>query len=263
MELRGPATFMSLPDLIFLEQARLPVLFAALTLRQPTILSNTQWKYIPWTHFPNRKTSMQKLLDIFADCPALLAASTALASNASESRVFETLRSLTLATEKVLQDLDEFEEAWTSANMAYVWEIPSPGLTPPIMNAQGEEVTLWSTVLYYQSLSHANIAMMGSAIRILLLIIYRDIPYSMSGIVRAEVSAQLMKATMIICRGVDYQFQEIKKGASIHGLFYPIKMALKGTFGDNPVLGNWLKSIMDQLSSGFAGKWNIAGMNPR
>lgn len=263
MDLRGPTSFMSLPDLIVLEQARLPVLFAALTLRQPTILANPEWKHVPWTHFPERKTYKEKLFDIFADCPALLAASTALASNTSESSAFSKHQELVVAIRQVSDDLDEFERAWTFASMAYIWEVPSPRLTPPIINTQGDTVTLWSTVLYYQSLGHSHIAMMGSAIRILLLIIYRDIGYSASDISPAEVSHQIMIASMTICRSIDYQFQEIKKGASSHSVFYPIKIALKGVYDDHPALGNWLKGILDQLSAGFVGKWNITGINPR
>lgn len=261
MDLRGPAAFMSLPDLIFLEQSRLAVYFAALTLRKPTILANPEWKYIPWTLFPERKTSMQKLLDIFADCPALLAASTVLGSISSESNASDKHRELAIATERVLQDLDHFQEAWTSANVTCIWEIPSLGLTPPIINAQGEEISIWSTVLYYQSLDHANIAMMGSAIRILLFVIYRAISYSRSNLGPAQISDQVMTATMTICRSMDYQLQAFKKGTSNHGMFYPIKIAFKGICDDNPILGNWLKGILDQLSDGFAGKWNMLGMN--
>lgn len=263
MDLRGPASFMSLPDLVVLEQARPPVLFAALTLRQPTILANPEWKHIPWTHFPDRKTYKEKLFDIFADCPALLAASTALASNTSESRAFDKHQELVVAIERVSEDLDKFEKAWTSASMASIWEVPPPGLTPPIINAQGEKVFLWSTVLYYRTLGHAHIAMIGSSIRILLLVIYRDIGYSTSGISPAQVSHRIMMAAMTICRSVDYQFQEIKKGASSHSLFYPIKIALKGVYDDEHALGNWLKGILDQLSTGFVGKWNMTGMDPR
>jgi hypothetical protein len=167
-----------------------------------------------------------------------------------------------MATEKVLQDLDQFEKAWTSANIASIWEIPCPGLTPPVMNAQGGEVTLWSTVLYYQSLSHANIVTLGSAIRLLLLIIYRDISHDRLNLGPAQILDQLMMATMTICRSVDYYFEAIQKGASSHSLFYPLKIAFKGISDTNPALGNWLKRILDQLSDGFTRKWITLGMSP-
>ncbi|KAH8690857.1 hypothetical protein BGW36DRAFT_305965, partial [Talaromyces proteolyticus] len=263
IELRGPETFMSLLDLMLFEQTRSLVLFAALTLRKPTILSRSEWKTIPWTLYPDRKTYMQMLLDILADCPELLAAKTELESDPFGSLNSEKRQELAIMTQGVLERLDTFEEAWISANSTCVWEVSPPGLTPPIPSSEGEQIPLWSTVLHYQSLDHANVAMMGCAVRILVLIIYRDLPWSMSTTTAEQISTQLFKAIITVCRSLDYQFQEINKGASSHSMFYPIKVALIATIYDYPTIGNWLKGILDHLSDGFAAKWSVATRNLR
>jgi hypothetical protein len=249
--------------LVLLEQARPLVLFAALTLRKPTILSSPEWKTIPWSLFPERKEYMQMLLDILADSAGLFAAKTDLESDPFGNLNSEKRQELTILTETVLNRLDKIEEAWVSANLNCVWEVDSPGLTPPIPCSETGQAPMWTTVLQYQSLDHADLATMGSAVRILVLLIYRDLPEGITTTTAQQYSNQLFNAIITICRSLDYQFQETNKGASSHTMFYPIKVAFKASMYDNLIIGNWLKSILDRLSDGFAAKWNMATHNIR
>lgn len=263
MELRGPDSFTSFSDLVLLEQARPIVLFAALTFRKPTILSSTVWKAIPWSLFPERKGYMQMLLDILADCAGLFAAKTDLESDPFQDLNSDKRQDLTILTEAVLSRLDRIEAAWISANLNCVWEVESPALTPPVPYSETNQAPMWTTFLQYQSLEHANLATMGSAVRILALLIYRDLPEEMTTTSAQQYSSQLFNAIITICRSLNYQFQEKNKGASSHAMFYPIKVAYKASMYDYPIIGNWLKSILDRLSDGFAAKWTLATQHIR
>lgn len=258
MELRGPHSFTSFSDLVLLEQARPIVVFAALTFRKPTILSSSEWKTVPWSLLPERKGYMQMLLDILADCAELFAAKTDLDSDPFENLNMEKSQELTILSEAVLSRLDRIEAAWISANSSCVWEGEAPGLTPPIPYSETDQAPMWTTVLRYQSLGHADLATMVSAVRILALLIYRDLPGYTTGISAQQYSNQVFNAIITICRSLDYQFQETNKGASSHAMFYPIKVAYKASMYDYPIVGNWLKTILDRLSDGFAAKWTMA-----
>lgn len=206
---------------------------------------------------------MQVLLDILADCAGLFAAKTDLESHPFETFDLEKRRELTILTEEVLNRLDRIEAAWNSANLNCVWEVECPGLTPPIPYSETDQTPIWTTFFQYQSLEQADLATMGSAVRILALLIYRDLPEEITATSAQQYSNQLFNAIVTICRSLNYQFQETTKGASSHAMFYPIKVAYKASMYDYPIIGNWLKSILDRLSDGFAAKWTMAAQNIR
>lgn len=203
------------------------------------------------------------LLDILADCAGLFAAKTDLESDPFGSLNTERRQELTILTEAVLNRLDRVEAAQTCADWDCVWEEESPRLTPPIPYSETDHAPMWTTFLQYQSLDHAVRATMGNAVRILALLIYRDLPDGITTTPAEQYSNQLFNAIITICRSLDYQFQEVNKGASSHAMFYPIKVAFKASIYDYPIIGNWLKSILDQLSDGFAAKWSMATQNIR
>ena len=206
---------------------------------------------------------MQMLLDILADCAGLFAAKTDLESDPFQNLNSDKRQDLTILTEAVLCRLDRIEAAWISANLNCVWEVESPALTPPIPYSETDQAPMWTTFLQYQSLEHADLATMGSAVRILALLIYRDLLEEMTTTSAQQYSIQLFNAIITICRSLNYQFQETNKGASSHAMFYPIKVAYKASMYDYPIIGNWLKSILDRLSDGFAAKWTLAAQHIR
>lgn len=203
------------------------------------------------------------LLDILADCAELFAAKTDLESDTFENLNIEKRQEITILTEAVLSRLDRIEAAWISANSDCVWVGEASGLTPPIPYSETDQAPMWTTFLRYQSLGHADLATMVSAVRILALLIYRDLPEDITSISAQQYSNQVFNAIITICRSLDYQFQETNKGASSHAMFYPIKVAYKASMYHYPMIGNWLKTILDRLSDGFAAKWTLATQNIR
>lgn len=201
---------------------------------------------------------MQMLLDTLADCAALFAAKTDLESDPYRNLNLEKRRELSILTEAVLSTLDRIEAACISANLNCVWEVESPGLIPPIPYSETDQAPVWTTSLQYESLEQADLATMGSAVRILALLIYRDVPEEIPTTSAQQYSHQLFNAIITICRSLNYQFQETNNGTSSHAMFYPIKVAYKASMYDYPIVGNWLKSILDRLSGGFAAKWTKA-----
>lgn len=121
--------------------------------------------------------------------------------------------------------------------------------------------SLADSLLLPISLNHTNVVAMTNAIRILLLTILQDLP--LLGWITAgdQISDQLSAASITICRTMDYQLEQVSKGASSHLLFWPLKMAFEALGHTNPAVEAWLRDLMDQISSGLAGKWSMAAEN--
>ncbi|KAF2107059.1 hypothetical protein BDV96DRAFT_654149 [Lophiotrema nucula] len=253
MQVRGPEAFVTLPALMLMERTRVSIIFAALVTRQQTIIARPEWKTIPWALFPDRKTPMQRLLDIFADCPALLFTQTGLKKGSSGERNHDKYQNLLQATENLLEGLDHFQDGWKSTHQESIWEVASPETTPFTLDEEENLVPFWTSVLHYKSLDDANVVMLGSAIRIFLLLIYLDSTPSREWGITESVSAQLIQAGTTICRTVDYQLQETRKGASNHLLIWPLKMAYDALGRENPLLGEWLGNHLDNIANGLAG----------
>ena len=61
----------SLPSLLLFERCRTSMIFAAIVLRETTIVASPEWKFMPWAQHSDRVTSLKLLTDIVADCPEL------------------------------------------------------------------------------------------------------------------------------------------------------------------------------------------------
>ncbi|KAE8443143.1 hypothetical protein EG329_002312 [Mollisiaceae sp. DMI_Dod_QoI] len=255
MELRGPESFMSLPELMILERVRPSNIFAALVLQQPTILARPEWKSIPWTLYPDRKTAMQDLMDIFAECPGLVAAKRQLESEPIGDQTASQYQDLAIRAQCLLDELEQFQQSWDSTYSTSCWEIPSPATMPSFLDSKGETIPIFSTVLHYESLYHANVVTLSCAARILILLFSHDLSCFGSTPSEEQISCRLVAAGNVICRGLDYQLEEVRKGANSYLLIFPLKMAFEAVGQDNPAIGIWLKRILDQISSGVAGKW--------
>lgn len=255
MDVRGPEAFTSLAELSIMERTRPSIIFAALVTRQHTILARSEWKSIPWLLYPERKSAMQRLLDIFADCPAPYATKTAIETNSvAEVTRRQKQDEITATANVLLEELDRFEEDWKHSHPLSVWEVPAPSTTLFTTNHKGASVPTWTTILQYQSLDHANVVVMGKAIRIFLLLL-QQAPSTKS----QQLPNKLVTAAMVIYRSIDYQLQEIKKGASSHLLFWPVKMAFQVVDPANQHLKTWLMDILNRISRGLASNWTSTG----
>jgi hypothetical protein len=255
MELRGPLAFISLPELMIFERTRATLILAALARRKPTIIAEREWKIVPWTLYPDRKTAMQILYDIFADCPALIATKEELERKPMNDETFSKYQILGTKIENLLKHLGKFHRDWDFSYSHCCWEIPSPATTPNILNATEEPVPLWPTVLHYQSLYHANVVILRAAMHIFLSKLSHNSflsTFRCTPVVLDEIEL----AGFTICRSVDYYLQEIREGAFSHLLFWPLKMAFTSVEETHPAVSVWLKEILDQFSSGLSGRWD-------
>jgi hypothetical protein len=252
LDIRGPAAFMSLPELMVMERTRASIILASHVYRRPTILARPEWKSVPWVLYPERKNSMQMLLDILADCPALLPVRDTLASGAKMGQLKE-YEELAETTQSILTRLDHFEQNWRTSNPSATWEVP---LLEPQSSQTPEEAgdRPWTSVLRYRSLADADIVMMANAMRIMLHTFVRGLPCPWSSQFQEQMRQKCIDAAMIICRSMEYEIQEINKGASNHLLYWPTKIAFDVLGCEYPSIGLWLEGILTGMAEGWTGK---------
>ena len=253
----SPESFTSLPELVILERNRPANIFAAITAQQPTILARPEWKTVPWSQYPERKTHLQLLYDLFAYCPGLISTKYYIESQSIGESTHAMYRSLVSRVQSLLEELEQLQQTWAYEHPDCQWEVPSPVTTPAILDPTGRPIPIWSTIIHYQSIYHANFATGSSAILVLLLQLCQD--SSMSDTMTPEemqkISGRVRSSGISICRGIDYYVDEIRKGAFSYLLLFPLKIALESVGKTDPAIGLWLKGTLDRISSGLSGKW--------
>ncbi|OKL55820.1 hypothetical protein UA08_08815 [Talaromyces atroroseus] len=267
---RGPESFITFPELLILEKSRVSIITSSLLVRRHTILSNQEWKAIPWTYFPERKNSMELLVDILADCPALFADQMQLLSNrnlAITNQVAAGLKHLLGRAYRLLDQLEKWKEQWDLDNPGYCHEIPAPFPRPTSFGWQGEkdmETPIWTTILNYASVYHANTMVLYDGTLILLLRYIQGIMNELN-ILAAPTDRQSFDlwersyaASLAICRSVEYHLQGMRRGVVDFHLMFPLRMANQ-TIGDsNPAIGLWIQDVLQQIRDGQSSRWTLA-----
>jgi hypothetical protein len=263
MQLRGPESFSPLSDLVILEKSRTSIIFAALASRRPTILSKPEWKTVPWSQHPERKDEMQVLVDIISDCPQIL-----VTKDDSSTRLDAAERTLgyqvvVQMVMNLLSQLEQFEQQWQSRHRDVTIEVPAPETTPNFLSPEGKSIPLWTTILYYKSLHHANIMALYNATLIFLLKQIEDLIYSTPGFASLPITkffpSKMYTAGIEICRAVDYHLERMRDGAGSFMLLWPLRMTWDAVGRHDDVVGIWLKDVLKKIKEGSAGRWAIAG----
>ncbi len=256
LKIQGPESMVSLPFLSILEKSRIGIVSAALVQRQRTILSQPEWKELPWVAYPERKDAMKFLVDIMADCPEPFAQRHTMEQKADENTKPAARRALLDQARRIHRDLECWERTFMSAPLDLYTEIPSPPTTPNVIGADGQSRPAWSTVLQYKSLHDANPLTLYNGVLILVLRFIQSLELEQGN--DAMVAERMYSAGMTICRSADYHIEAMWDSFGSLSLLFPLKMAYDTVGMADPVIGAWVKGVLDRISSGAAGRWATA-----
>lgn len=249
----------SLPCLMVLERTRPSLIFAALVLRKPTIMSNAEWKHDPWCLHPERVDWLKLLFDILADCPRLFVVRDQLPSYVNEETRNAVAQNLSLDCDRIVAGLDDWAERFTSDPSHTPDEIAAPRTTPLIEDECGALHPAWSTVFHYQSFYHANAMTIYNGAIILALRFSDSIDVgSRSSYENQMRQERISVAALSICRSVNYHQQDMWGEQGVFALLFPLRMAYDGLGEKETVVRAWLQSVMQDISVGKWGLWRSA-----
>lgn len=260
MELRGPMSFTSLPELAILERSKAIIIFAALVLRRPTIFSRPEWKHDPWSLHPERRSMLHGLYDILADCTELYVMKDKIDSDFSPNHGNMRYYSLMQKTQDMLGQLEQWECSWKVAHPNCYHEVSATQTTPAFLTPQGTCVPAWTTVLHFVSLFHANAVGLFNATTILLLKFQLAVecPGDQAAAQKQVLEERIFACGIQISRSVDYHIDSSRDGAGSLFLLFPLRMAYVAVEKEAPMVLQWLKEILQKISLGSAGRWGTA-----
>ncbi|KAH8697589.1 hypothetical protein BGW36DRAFT_295630 [Talaromyces proteolyticus] len=263
MALRGPESFKKYPEIIMLQNSRMCIILASILLRRRTILSQPEWKSIPWSLEPQAKSGMQFLVDILADFPELFVEKEDIVSNNSFDYRVMKWGHLRSKVDHVLHQLADWEQDWNMKNPGCCRQVPAPPTTPTVINALGLSIPAWETIIEYESLYHANTVIVYNATLIMAQRLAQTIAFSgelhhPSALNAAELSDRNLAAGLIICRSIEYHLESMRKGAGSFFLLFPLRMAHDAIGNSNSIIGAWLQDVLQEIQDGKSGRWATA-----
>lgn len=277
MAMRGPQAFMNTPELIFFEGSRQPIIVASISLRRKTILANPEWKSIPWTLHPERKTAMQTLYDILADCPEkFIRKDRLLATPETVARSGGLIIKLLTELSEMLGRLSRWKETWDIIHPDAFYECSPSSFfvstpTVPANDGYGTQVPAWTTILAYKSAYEAIVMPMYNALEIMLvrvvgaILIYGqlDVEIAMRIVPERLLTSDARRravynASIDICRSVGYCLRSAYYATLSLNILFPLRVAYDGLGDSYPSIGAWMRLISDEIGSGQRGRWAAA-----
>lgn len=242
----------SLSCLKILERTRPAIMFAAIVLHKPTVMSNMEWKIEPWKAHPERIDSMKLLFDIIADCPQLYVLRDRISLHTDDEMTHATVRELVTECHQVMESLEQWGRDFACIPSHAPTEFPAPSTTPIVEDERGSFAPTWSTVFRYQSLYHANAMTVyhGALIMVFRVLdsIGADSLYD-----HDTRQARMLAAAMFICRSVDYHQEEQWGEQGNFDLLFPLRMAYDVIGTKEPAIGIWICGLLDDMSAGRRG----------
>lgn len=249
----------SLPSLLVFEKCRASMIFAALVLRETTIVARPEWKLLPWAQFPARANSLKLLTDIVADCPELFVLRDRIL-HPRKDRINQhmQLRSLLEKAQRIYGNLYQWEAAWTLNNGQVYTEVLPPLTTPYNLDLSGKETPAWTSVYQFESLYHANAMTLYHATLILVLRFVDSIRVALGEVDYESIPEQSRSAGFFICRSVDYHLNQTWTEMGAFNLLFPLRMAFEAVGKQQPAVGAWLQKVLEDVSAGRRGLWKSA-----
>ncbi|KAF2092986.1 hypothetical protein NA57DRAFT_49197 [Rhizodiscina lignyota] len=263
INLRGPASFTNGPELIVLENARPAIACAALLLHRSTVFSKSEWKTMPWILYPERKNCMQSLIDILVDCPELFVMRDRIIAMSVSDDQASSYRELFRKTTDLLNQLDQWILTWNQLNPDCYHETVPSNTTPVFTSSEGRQTPAWTTTIEYDTSIHANNLTLYNATFILVLkFTYQTALSTDSGLTDqlqvSELYTKMLAAALMVCRSVDYHLRLMRSGASSFFLWFSLRMAYDALGRSNPVIGAWIRNVLQEVHNGNVGRWAIA-----
>ena len=258
----GPGAFNTPSTVGFFENVREMITNAAMLASRTTILSEPDWKTIPWADRPEDKSELQHLFDIYVDVPEVAMQCTHPLESPLQLRPGQTMDLDTMYRKCIdlLRALDQWRRMWYNKNYEEFFEA-QPTYTPKAWIGRTEELN-WKTVWHFSTLYEAQAYSVYHSILILLLRMISNL--EQSGLLSVDHptvnrTLAIYTAGIEICRCVDYHLIEEQSGAGSLLILMPIRCAWK-TIGENSLESQWLEAAVADISAGDRGRgrWAIA-----
>jgi hypothetical protein len=250
----------SLPTLLVFERCRTSMIFAAIVLRETTIVASPEWKSMPWAQHPDRVNSLKLLTDIVADCPELFVArDQIMRAQKSQGNWDMQLQSLLAKAQEVYGSLRQWKYLWETRDHRAYEEVLPPSTTPVISDVPGNPTLAWTSVLQFDSLYHANLLTLYHATLILILRFTASIRAALGVVGEVSPHEQAIRsAVLFICRSVDFHLNQTWTELGAFNLLFPVRMAYEAVGRGQGAVGEWLEKVLEDISAGRRGLWKSA-----
>lgn len=210
---------------------RFLIILSSLASRQPTFLSQEPWKAMPWQQQNIAKDSMDLLLDMMADIPALRSTLLVLQNSldTDEAKAFMSHK-LTEEALPVFARLLEWRKSWEALPEGH------------IISISAEDERQENSSLHFTSLRAANCCSLYDASLILVLetILLSAQPGQLHAGAAATFHEKARQAAMEICASLDFQLQNSHTRLGQLFVLWPLREAGKilgnGTPGEQSLL---------------------------
>lgn len=237
IELRGPDSFNRPDQRTLFEVNRFIIILASLAIAKPTFLSRPEWKTVPWIYAPDRKNSMQSLLDIFADVATL--------KGLLVSDSYQGLRHVVHdGIYEAIGNLRSWRSAWDMDNVLDVTDVPNTY----------DDQNILPSVLHFSSVYLANAFSLYNAILIQAL---RLLSSANNGRLDAVHATEMVNAAAEICKATEYQLQVSDPMAGQFMMLFPLRMASLALEDSVDPLKTWVAAKLRNFTALRSG-WAVA-----
>jgi hypothetical protein len=237
------------------EQFRQPIIFACLAAEKTCLLATKEWCTVPWSLQPERKSMLQKLMDIIVHVPPLMRTTTYYWRQISPTEEDNAaLRDAGRQFKVALDGLDKWLDEFQLKHSSDYWTIPRQVNT---IDPESRP-TSWRTNYSFRTMNIAEAFIYYHAIRVLCLGVARGIDAinpSASPPRLAAMAAEARACAIEICRTIDYHLNPQRDGAGSVLVIFPLRMVWKA-LGGNTSEGAWVREIAALIAEGVkGGRW--------
>lgn len=243
--MRGPLRHQSPSELQLLEGNRVTIVLESLLKRKRCFLERPEWKTIPWALDPSSKDSTSYLLDILCDMPGLMEDAEFLRSTQSMEELGRKHKLLSSNILSHLRTLSRWRHAWGNQNPNACYETPTT-----------DNTSLFSTVLYYNSIGLANDITTYNAVLLLLQRLGSQvigptfdpsIPATHLPTHTDQTPLDPQAIATEICRSAEYHLLPIWKNTGSFSLLFPLRVAYTAFNVESKEAG-WLRLLMKKIA---------------
>lgn len=244
----GPETCRDKNIFDLFRSSRFLIVLSSLASRRPTFLSEQSWKTIPWQQQNVAKDSMESLLDIICDVPALRSTLFTL-QNSADALDADAATYYALAEDAtaVLIRLQEWRQIWNA----------SPEGSIVRVSANGDQ--LENESLHFASLYAANCCSLYDASLILVIetILLSAQPGQLFPGVATTLYEKGRQAAMEICASLDFQLQHSHTRLGQLFVIWPLREAGKMLSKGSPAEQLLFERQKQKLATG-QDSWDIS-----
>jgi hypothetical protein len=228
--------------------SRFLMLLSSLASRRPTFLSEQSWKTVPWQQQNVAKDSMDSLLDLISQVPALR--STLFAFHISPDTTdtsAATYYALAEDATAVLTQLQEWRKSWDASPEGYIVSVSTDAEQPR------------NESLHFVSLYAANCCSLYDATLILVVetVVLSAQPGQLYHGITTTLYEKARQAAMEICASLDFQLQHSHTRLGQLFVLWPLREAGKILSKGTPAEQLLLKRQKRKLATG-QDSWDVS-----